>query len=111
MLTAITIIIVALVCIVLLDLWLKIINFISLLSFRKWDKVQAKIIKSIPSRRIGTRGPHIALFQWNVFDVDYKYSYNGKEYAGRDIIDFKPKELKLHLYVNPQNPAETRAYK
>jgi hypothetical protein len=94
-----------------MGLWLKIIHFVSLMPVRKWDKTQAEIVKIIPSRRIGTRGPAVALFQRNIFDVDYKYSYNGKEYTGRDIIDFKPKELKLHLYVNPQNPAETRAYK
>ena len=81
------------------------------IKYRKWDKASAEIIKIEWSKRIGTRGGMIALFQQSIFDVDYKYIYNGKEYIGRSIIDFKPKDNKLEIYVNPQNPRESEPYK
>ncbi|MDR1684529.1 MAG: DUF3592 domain-containing protein [Elusimicrobiota bacterium] len=87
------------------------VNALLMRKYRKWAKAQAQIVDIEWSKRIGTRGVFGALFQPHIFDVSYKYSYNGQDYTGSTIIDFKPQNNALNLYINPQNPQETYVYK
>jgi hypothetical protein len=109
------IIIAGLLLLALYIFWIKIVGFLLdiplLIKSRNWEKTFAKIINIKPSAKIGTRGPLTALFQWHIYDVNYRYEYNDKEYKGTSIIDFKPKTKQLHIRVNPANPNQTHIYK
>ena len=82
---------------------------IAKIKYRKWSKVQAEITKLEPSKKVGTRGANYItlLVRPNVFDIAYKYTYGGKEYAGESISDIAPKGNNIQIYVNPLEPRQS----
>ena len=83
--------------------------FVAKIKYRKWLKMPAEITKIEPSKKVGTRGAnYIALLlRTNVFDISYKYTYDGKEYRGESITDITPKDNNIQVYVNPQDPQQS----
>jgi hypothetical protein len=78
------------------------------IKYRNWTKMPAEIIKIEPSKKVGTRGANYItlLTRPNVFDITYKYVYDGKEYCGESMTDFTPKG-NIQVYVNPQAPQQS----
>ncbi|MDR1123881.1 MAG: DUF3592 domain-containing protein [Elusimicrobiota bacterium] len=79
------------------------------IKYRNWAKMPAEITKIEPSKKVGTRGYNYItlLVRPNVFDITYKYVYDGKEYLGESMTDIAPEGNNIQVYVNPRDPQQS----